>query len=289
MKKIRILSLSFVFFIFLSFFVFGQGKDTLKIHFIDVGEGDAILIEAPDGETALVDAGNLISGYCVVEYLKKRNIQNLDYLIFTHHHLDHIGGAFFVLQMMDVKKVYDNGDDLTEVAKSSDMYRWYEKLVRQNKDYKILKAGDILYLGEVTLKVLWPQQLLPFSGFNANSLVIVVKYGEFRCLLTGDATTGVEKELIRQVIDLKADILKVGHHGADDATCKEFLMRVSPKIAVISINEANIRGYPAKEIVDMIEGMGIRLYRTDKDGNIVLDISQSEEMEPMIEIEKSKR
>ena len=245
MKKIRILSLSFIFFIFSSFFAFGQGgEDTLKIHFIDVGEGDAIFIEAPNGQTALIDAGNLITGFRVVEYLKENNIQNLDYLIFTHLDLDHIGGAFFVMQMMDVGKICDNRDDLTEVAKSSDVYRWYEELVRQDENYTFLKAEDFLSLGLVTLRVLWPPQPLLFSNFNANSLVVMVEYGEFRCLLTGDLTFPGEKELLKQDIDLKADILKVGHHGADDACSEEFLKGVLPDLAVISVNKNNIRGYP---------------------------------------------
>ncbi|MFH1504247.1 MAG: MBL fold metallo-hydrolase [Candidatus Omnitrophota bacterium] len=125
----------------------------LRIHFIDVGEGDSVLIEALDGGCALVDAGNLISGFKVVEYLKKRGIDSIEHLMFTHPHLDHIGGAFFVLQMFDVKNVYDNGQGLS----GQDIYRGYSKLVRENDKYSILKAGDSILLGEMSLEVLWPQ------------------------------------------------------------------------------------------------------------------------------------
>ena len=270
MKKIRILSLSFIFFIFSSIFAFGQGTDSLKIHFIDVGEGDAIFIEAPNGQTALIDAGNLISGFRVVEYLKENNIQNLDYLILTHHDLDHIGGAFLVLQMMEMEKIYDNGDNLTGVAKSSDVYRWYEELVRGNKNYGVLKAKDSLSLGEVIFEVLWPTQPLPFSNFNPNSLVIMVKYGEFCCLLTGDLTFPGERELLKQDIDLKADVLKVGHHGADDACSEGFLKGVLPDLAVISVNKDNIRGYPSVKTLERLQNAEIQIYRTDKNGNIIL-------------------
>jgi competence protein ComEC len=287
MKKIRIIVL-FIFFISFLACAFAQEPD-LKIHFIDVGEGDSVLIEAPDGEAALVDAGNLISGYRVLEYLKKRNIQILDYLIFTHPHPDHIGGAFFVLQMIDVESIYDNGQDLTDIAKSIDMYRWYEELVRSSSNYKVLKAEDNLLLGDITLSVLWPPQPPIFSDFNANSLVMVLKYGKFRCLLTGDLTSVSERKLLEQGIDLKADVLKVGHHGAKDASCQEFLRSVSPRMAIISVNAANIRGYPSGEVVDRLNKGGIELYRTDRDGDVTLSVYQLKDDEYEIRIKKSKK
>ena len=270
MKKIRIFVL-FLFFISLSGYLFAQEPD-LKIHFIDVGEGDSILIETPDGKTALIDAGNLITGFRVVEYLRKNNISGLDYLIFTHPHPDHIGGAFFILPMMDAERIYDNGQDLTDIVKSVDIYRWYEKLVRNNRNYKVLKAKDRLLLGKITLSVLWPPQPLPLFDFNANSLVIMLKYGKFRCLLTGDLTIPGERKLLEQGVNLNADVLKVGHHGVNDASCQEFLNRVSPKIAIISVDAENIWGYPSAEVIQRLAGAGIGVYRTDRDGDILLSV-----------------
>jgi competence protein ComEC len=269
MKKLIVIFLSLILF---PISVFAEGEDALKVHFIDVGEGDSILIEAPNGKTVLIDAGNLITGFRVVEYLKENDIQNLDYLIFSHHHPDHIGGAFFILQMMNVEEVYDNGDDLIGVAKSSDIYRWYEELVRRDEDYRVLKARDTLSLGEVILEVLWPPQPLPFSDFNANSLVIMFEYGEFRCILTGDLTIPAEKELLRYDIDLEADVLKVGHHGAEDATSEEFLKAVSPDLAVISVNKHNIRGYPSANVLERLQNAGVEICRTDKNGDILLTV-----------------
>ena len=262
--------LSLFFFIFLSVSAFAESRP-LKIHFIDVGEGDSILIEAPNGEAALVDAGNLISGFRVTEYLKENDIQSLEYLIFTHPHLDHIGGAFFILQMLEIKNVYDNGEDLSEVAKSSDLYRWYETLVRREGNYRVLKAEDILSLGEVSLKILWPPRPFVLSDFNSNSLVIMLKYGKFSCLLTGDLTNIAEEKLLEQGITLKANVLKVGHHGAGDASSKEFLDEVSPQIAIISVHAENIRGYPSTIVLKRLQNMS-SLYRTDKQGDIVLTV-----------------
>lgn len=271
MKKLAIIILPFIFF---SIFVFAEGhQDSLRIHFIDVGEGDSIFIEAPNGKTTLVDGGNLITGFRVVEYLKRDDIQNLDHLIFTHPHLDHIGGSFFILQMMKIKKIYDNGEDLTGIAKSQDIYRWYVELVRGDENYRILKAGDVLSLGEVILKVLWPPQPLVFADWNANSLVMMVEYGKFRCLLAGDLTTVGERRLLEQGVDLKADTLKVGHHGAKDGSCEEFLKAVACKIAIITVNKDNIRGYPSTKVLERFQDLGARIYRTDKNGDIVITVN----------------
>jgi len=250
----------------------------LKIHFLDVGEGDSILIEAPGGETALIDAGNLITGLRVVKYLNKNNIYDLGYLIFTHPHLDHIGGAFFILQMIEVKNIYDNGEDLLALTKGSDIYRWYDDLVRKSNKYGVLEAGDSLLLGEVKLKVLWPPKSLIFSDFNANSLVIVVEYKTFRCLLTGDLTSPAEVELLKKESCLGADVLKVGHHGFVDASSKEFLKAVSPKISIISVNKDNIREYPSGEVLTRLGKLGAKIYRTDKNGNIVIRVGERGEI-----------
>jgi len=267
MKKVWIL---FIFVLF-ALSTTAQGQP-LQIHFLDVGEGDSILIVTPNGKTVLIDGGNLITGLRVVKYLKKKGINELDHLIFTHPHLDHIGGAFFILQMLDIKNTYDNGEDLSRIAKSEDIYRWYDDLVRKNNKYTVLKANDTILLDGVELEILWPDKPFIFSNFNTNSLVIMVEYGTFRCLLAGDSTSLTEVELLKKKSHLGADILKVGHHGASDASSDDFLKAVSPKIVVISVNENNIRGYPSQEVLTRLEEIGAKIYRTGKDGDIVVNI-----------------
>ena len=261
----------FVLFIFCNISFFADAS-SLRIHFLDVGEGDSILIQTSKDKTILVDAGNLITGFKVVEYLKKNNIHNLDYLIFTHSHLDHIGGAFFVVQMMEVKKVYDNGDDIAGLVQSQDVYRWYEQLVRKSSKYSVAKAEDTFLFDEVILKVLWPYHPFIFSNFNSNSLVIMIEHKSFRCLLAGDLTVEGEKGLLKKIGDLKADVLKVGHHGNDDATSQDFLRKVSPALAIISVNKDNIRGYPSEKVLQKMRNSKIKVYRTDKDGSIVITV-----------------
>lgn len=281
MKETKIF-IVFILFILNPIFNFSYAEN-LRIHFIDVKEGDAILIETTEGKTILIDAGNCISGFRVVEYLKKNKIYTLDHLIFTHPDLDHLCGAFFVLQMLKVEKVYDNGQDLNELIKYSDIYRWYEELVR-NKNYKILKAKDTLSLGNIILRVLWPPQPFILSGSNVNSLVIMLEYRKFRCLLAGDLTIEAEKRLLEEKQDLKADVLKIGHHGANDANCEEFLGAVSPKIAILSVDKANIRGYPAGEVIERLKKTGTQLYRTDENGDIVVSIYPSKHKDFKIKV-----
>ncbi|GAH47753.1 unnamed protein product, partial [marine sediment metagenome] len=117
------------------------------------------------------------------------------------------------------------------------------------------------------------------SDFNAFSLVIVVSHGSFSCLLTGDLTAPGERELLKRGVSLKADVLKVGHHGAKDATTKEFLEAVSPRMAVVSVDEANVWGYPSEEVLERLEKAGAKVYRTDRDGDIVLSIPVAESLE----------
>lgn len=264
-----------IFFVVMVFLVFGncfaEGR-SLKINFIDVGEGDSIFIEAPNNETALIDTGNLVTGFKVAEYLKNNDIKSLDHLILTHPHLDHIGGIFFILQMMEVENIYDNGENLSGLSKDSDAYRWYGDLIKKSNKYSALRAGDSLSLGEVKLKVLWPLEQLIFSNFNANSVVIMVKYKDFQCLLTGDLSSLAEMELLKKERHLSVDILKLGHHGFSDASSEEFLKAASPKIAIISVNKDNIRGYPSEEVIERLEKIGTNVYRTDKNGNVSIYI-----------------
>jgi competence protein ComEC len=269
MKKIVAVLLALFIFSFLSTLISADEAGT--IHFIDVGEGDSILLET-QGKTALIDTGNLISGPLLVKYLKEKGVEKLNHLIITHPHPDHIGGVFFILPMLKVEKIHDNGQDLSGVRKTCAIYRWYEDLVRERKNYAVLISGDSLTLGKLNLEVLWPPEPPTSSDFNAFSLVIVVSHGNFSYLLTGDLTAPGERELLKRGVSLKADVLKVGHHGSGDATTEEFLEAVSPEIAVVSVDRDNFWGYPSARVLERLRKAGIKVYRTDRDGDIILKI-----------------
>ncbi|MBN2483483.1 MAG: MBL fold metallo-hydrolase [Candidatus Omnitrophica bacterium] len=257
---------------------FSVNGASLRIHFIDVGEGDCILIQTPESKNVLIDAGNFISAYRIKEYLKKQNIENLEYLIFTHPHFDHIGGGFTIFQEFDVKQVCDNGQNISTVKETSDVYRWYDRLIRQDKRYRALQRGDAWYVDRVRFNVFWPGYGRSGGDFNINSLVIMVEYNTFRCLLMADLPATSEKGLLELDDGLSADILKISHHGADNGNSQLFLGKVSPKIAVISVDKNNVRGYPSTDTLDKLNMLKIKTYRTDRDGDIVVYVDSKSKM-----------
>ncbi len=265
--------LIFVLLIWLPFSIVAFAQP-LKIHFIDVGEGEATLIEAPNAESILIDSGNSISGFKLSGYLKENNIRQLNHLIFTHAHLDHIGGSFLIAQSFPVENVYDNGEDLSGLAAERDIYRWYSELIRERASYRALRVSDQLLAGDLSLEVLWPDKPFLGSDFNINSLVVMIKYKDFRCLLMADATVSVEETLLKADRDLKADVLKVGHHGSGDASSQEFLRAVFPGVSIISVNKNNIRGYPAKEVLARLREVESVVYRTDRDRTVVVTVDE---------------
>ncbi len=246
----------------------------LTIHFIDLEEGEAILVQTPQQDNVLIDTGNLLSGPDLLNYLREQGVGRLDNLVLTHTHLDHIGGVFLILPMMESDKVYDNGHSLND--KTDDILRQYIQLVRKHKNYEVLSASDSFKVGEVSFKVLSPrEQVISPSDLNTNSLVIMMQYKTFRCLLMADATLLTEKDLLRQGLDLKASLLKVGHHGSNDASGDEFLKAVSPAVAIISVDADNLYGYPSDTVLQRLESQGIKVYRTDLQGNIVVRVNES--------------
>ena len=241
---------------------FSLRASAVEITFIDAGEGEAMLLES-EGETALIDSGNLISGGDISEFLKAKGLESLDVVIITHPHLDHLGGIFQVLSKFNIKQRFDNGQDPNP---DSDLYRWYRDAYR-NFNYQALSTGESLVLGNANILVL--NAVRPNrTNLNQNSLVLMVSHGDSRALLMADADASVEAGLIAQGAALNADVLKVGHHGYSDATTAEFLEKVAPSAAVICINEDNHRGYPSSEVLDRLKEHSIEVITTYQEGHI---------------------
>ena len=245
---------------------------------MDVGEGDAILIQAKN-ENVLIDTGNLLSGYKIVDYLKKNKVRKIKYLILTHPDLDHISGVFFILPKFEVREICDNGQGLTD----ADVYRWYETLVRQRKNYAVLKQGDKLKIGNINLDVLWPINTKNGS-FNENSLVVRLNGNNFNCLFAGDLDKTSEQRLLAGKLNFKSKILKIGHHGYMDATSPEFLEAVSPEVAIISASRKEKA--PSDVTLDTLKKKNIKIFRTDADGNIVIILDRKGNY--MIKLERQK-
>jgi len=265
MKKYSII-FSVILLLLCPFFVCASGIGFLEVHVIDVGQGDAILLRAPSGETMLVDSGNLSAGYHVERYLRDQGISTLGTVVITHMHPDHVGGLFRLVPDMSVKKIYDNGS----ILDGNDFWEEYINLSKKlGLERKILQKGDTLAFGNVDITVLSPSE--PLTGnMNADSLVMKVSYHDVSFMLTGDMNKTSEHHLVGGSIDLKSQVLKVGHHGADDATSEEFLDAVSPSLAVISVGQGNPRGYPGDKTLSLLKKKGVHVYRTDRDGTVIV-------------------
>ncbi len=238
----------------------------LEVHFIDVGQGEAILIRSPFNEAILIDAGPLSSGYLVMHYLTKLNIKKIDYMIVTHMHQDHAGGLFHFLPQLQVGTIFDNNADLS----GNDIYEEYLMIVRNLEiPRKTLKYGSRLELTNLILDVVSPIGKLS-GNMNEDSIVMQLRYGDVNFLLAADLTKKGEKKLINKGVGLQSQVLKIGHHGACDATSVEFLDAVRPDIAVITVSEENRFGYPCKETLKLLKEKNIRMIRTDLFGTVVM-------------------
>lgn len=249
-----------------SLFICSLSYSDLKVHFIDVGDGDCILIQTPNGQNILVDSGNLSSGYIVKEYLESNNIAQLESVIITHMHPDHVGGLFNFLPQIQTRCVYYNGYQ----PQNNEFYFEFINLIKAiNISLKTLHAKDRLSYGKVILFILAPFE--PLTGnMNSDSIAIKIIFDEISILLMGDLNKQIEKRLIEEEYTLKSDVLKVGHHGANDASSEEFLDKAKPKYAVLSVGKNNRYGYPSQEVIERFKKKEIPLYRTDIDGTIVI-------------------
>ncbi|MCR5793309.1 MAG: MBL fold metallo-hydrolase [Lachnospiraceae bacterium] len=236
----------------------------LEVHFIDVGQGDAILILS--GEHAMmIDFGNNNKGTLVQKYLMEHNVTTLDYAIGTHPDADHIGGMDVVLYKFDVKNVF-----MPDVEADTETYRDVLQVAKQ-KGLKIKqpKLAKVYSLGEDTdFQIIGPVEI-DQSDKNSASIGIKLTHGKNSFIMCGDAPIEEEDDIIRTGVDLSADVLKLGHHGSATSTGSAFLKEVNPRSVVISCGEDNSYGHPHVEIMDMIQEKGLDCYRTDKQGTLI--------------------
>jgi competence protein ComEC len=250
--------------------------DETKVFVLDVGQGDSILIITPGGKTALVDAGEPGDGKIILAALKKYGVDHIDLLVATHAHADHIGAADEVIKGIPVANVLYSG-----VPNTTKNYEDFLKAVDEKKIPLVRAEPNQTFElgGGAVLRVLAPIE--PFfkledlrSGGNvpnANSVITRLDYGAFSMLLTGDAEEQTERErLIKNGANIRATVLKVGHHGSKYATSEEFLKRGEFKYAIISAGMDNRYGHPSQEVLDRLKAAQVKLYRTDFQGEIAI-------------------
>ncbi len=236
---------------------------TVKLHFIDVNQGDSILIE-DNGHFMLIDAGVNEEGATVTKYLKKLGVERLDYVIGTHPHNDHIGGLDTVINTFSVGNVL-----LPDVSVDSENYDDVLEAIADNSLIITRPAvGDNYTLGNASFVIISPNAS-GYESLNDYSIGIKLTYGSNSFLLTGDAQAVSEAEMLENGIDLSADVLKLSHHGSSTSSTINFLDKVDPKYAVISVGEGNKYEHPHSATMQVMKERAIPLYRTDEQGSIV--------------------
>ena len=243
----------------------------LEVHYIDVGQGDSILIKTPQ-KNVLIDAGENNKGDVVVNYLKKEGIKDLDIVIGTHPHSDHIGGMDIVIDNMNVHTVI-----MPELPDSMiPTTRTYEDLLKsiQRKNLKITPAkpyDEYDLGGGARLTILGPMETL--KGLNNMSVVSRLDFGECSFIFTGDMEKEAEASLLanlKNIEILDVDIYDTPHHGSHSSSTAKFLKAVSPKAAIISCGQGNDYGHPHKETITKLSKLTDEIHRTDLEGSIII-------------------
>lgn len=260
-------------------------QDRMRINFIDVGQGDSCLIRYK-GTNIMIDSGGSLSknkdgkSYDIGEnvlnnYLLNRGITRLDYIMASHFDEDHSHGFIFLLKNMKVKNVI-----ISEQYKTSSIYEQFKQICKkQNIQIIYVKSGDEIRIKDLAFKILHPkskENQISENPLNNNAIVCMVKYKNRRILFTGDIEKVAENEMVKEYTNgLKADILKVGHHGSKTSTTKEFLDLINPSVALIGVGQNNKFGHPNEDVIKRLEEKNIQIYRTDEMGEISVIIDKN--------------
>jgi len=243
-----------------------EAASTVKVHIIDVGQGDSILIQTGN-ENILIDAGNKGTGDEVVAYLKKQKVKTLNAVVSTHPDADHIGGLDEVIYAFKVNKVYAPKVSHTTVA-----YKDFLTAVKK-KGLKITTATKGVEIStkakDISLKFIAPVKTYSKSDLNNWSAVLLLTHGSKKFLFTGDAEKEAEADMLAKKLIPKVDVLKVGHHGSKDSTTTSLLNKAKPTYAAISVGKSNRYGHPTSQTLNRLKAAKSKVYRTDKQGNII--------------------
>ena len=238
----------------------------LTVHFINVGQGDSILIQTPSGAIVLIDGGPKGSAYKVVSYIRSLGIKRINIIVGTHPNADHISGLIDVLNNFKVDNVIDSG-----VPHTTGTYRRYiEAIGKSGANYVNWGVGSEFDLGSNTkIRIVGP--FTPSTNdLNNSSIVIKLTYNNVSFLFMGDAESKLENQIISSGQDVSARVLKIGHHGSKYSSTITFLRRVNPVIAVISCGYNNQYGHPHITVLQRLNSLGTQVYRTDINGNVII-------------------
>lgn len=236
-------------------------NDLLKVHYLDVGQGDSIFVELPNNETMLIDAAESYQSENIINYLKNLNYQKIDYVIGTHPHTDHIGGLKDIINTFEIGKIY-----MPKVVSTT---KTYESLLMAIKDKNLkintAKAGtSIIDTDTLKIKILAPNNSI-YTELNNYSVVTKITYGTTKFLFMGDAEKLSENEIKENVT---ADVIKIGHHGSNTSSSIDFIKKVNAKYGIISVGLNNKYNLPKEETITNWENSGTKIYLTSTNGTI---------------------
>ena len=260
-----------LFFALLISYPFSCESQGLKLTFIDVGEGDSILIEFPGRKKMLIDGGGSPSGTfdigesVVSPFLWKKGIKKIDYLVLTHAHPDHLYGLMAIARNFKIGEFWEALSPIENEA-----YAQFKNSLPRAALQKRLFQGFIHRDGDIRIKALFPRETSPYvkTVHNDQSLVLRISYGQTSFLLPGDIDAASENKIIENQDEIKSQVLKSAHHGSNTSSSKAFLERVSPQVVVISVGEGNVYGFPSQEILELYKEIGATIFRTDEQGAI---------------------
>ncbi len=267
-KILLILGIVFILIAIPVFWLHFEASSDLEVYFLDIGQGDAILIKTPYGQNILVDGG---PGNAVIQRLSENLAwwdKKIDLMILTHPHSDHVGGLADVISRYNVEKILYTG----VIYNSPDYIAWLEIIRDCGIPLIIIDRPQIVKLGEdCRLDILYPMESIlgkEVSNLNNSSIVIKLIYKKIKFLLAGDIELETEQELLDSEIDLSAQVFKANHHGSDTSNSQEFLQAVNPDIAVIQVGAENDFGHPSRRVIKRLERMGVKIFRNDLDGTV---------------------
>lgn len=249
-----------------------EGDIKLKMHVIDVGQGDSILIQC--GEcNVLVDCGENGMGNTVLDYLRKMGVSHLDWIIGTHPHSDHIGGMDTVIKSKEISIDHVMMPQTAKEVTPTTMTYTEVLTAIKKKGLKITRPvpGTEYNLNGVTMLVLSPEKNAKYEDLNDYSIVLKFTYRNVSIITGGDASKNIEQQIISRDYDLSADIYKVSHHGGRDGNSQAYLDEINPRYAAISVGEDNKYGHPKNEILKRLKNLNCEVYRTDLDGDIIFE------------------
>ncbi len=247
-----------------------QKDGLLKIYFFDVGQGDAIFIETPNGNQVLIDGGPDNGVVNKLGEVMSFYDKDIDLVVLSHPHADHLVGLIEVLNRYEVKSILEAKENYN----SPEFAVWWEAV--QTEGAEMIEAIDGLEIdlgNGVGLEILYPLESLEGTTVknpNDDSVVLMLKYKDLEILFPGDVELRGERRILLEGIDVDADVLKVAHHGSKTSTTEEFLSAVSPEAAIIQVGAKNRYGHPAPEVLERLEKYDIKVYRNDVDGDIKL-------------------